>query len=259
MGKVSKQINKPDHAFILAAGKGTRLRPYTDDCPKPLVAINGRPILDYTLDKLQETGVSNVTINLNYLGDRIKTYLNACTEPKITFSVETEHLETGGGVKKALHTMDNKPFYLINGDALWTEGTSGSALDRLAIDWNSEKMDILLLLQPVNSMNLTHGVGDYDLTPEGQAVRSIDKSGAYMFTGIRISSSNIFEGTPNGAFSFRYLMDTAQEKGRLHGLIHDGEWHHISTPEDLERVSKAMAQNNTKTENDNPHKVGAVI
>lgn len=241
MSTTEKKLYRPDHAFILAAGKGTRLRPHTDNCPKPLVAVNGRPILDYTLDKLQKSNVSNVTINLNYLGDRIKNHLSNRTEPQITFSVETDLLDTGGGVKKALHTMDNQPFYLINGDALWTENKGNNTLNELSEAWNPDEMDILLLLQPIDTMNLTHGVGDYDLLPDGQAVRSIDKTGAYMFTGIRITSSDIFENTPNGSFSFRDIMDAAQTKGRLHGLIHDGEWHHISTPEDLKRVSKAMA------------------
>jgi MurNAc alpha-1-phosphate uridylyltransferase len=233
---------KPDHAFILAAGKGTRLRPYTDNLPKPMVPVNGRPILDYTLEKLEIDGVKNVTINLNYLGDRIINYYDDFQRLKITYSEEMTLLDTGGGVKNALHTMNNQPFYMINGDALWTDGTRQTTLQRLADQWNPSIMDILILLQPVENMILTKGVGDYDINEQGQAVRSKDKTGKYMFGGIRIARPEIFENSPEGAFSFLILMDEAEKAGRLHGLIHDGEWHHISTPTDLEKVNDVMAQ-----------------
>ncbi len=235
---------KPDHAFILAAGKGTRLRPYTDDRPKPMVPVNGVPILDYILEKLEKSGVTKTTINLNYLGDRIEKHLEDRSSSTITFSNETVLLDTGGGVKKALHTMGRNPFYIINGDALWTD-KGESALDRLAKNWNPEIMDILLLLQPVQNMTLTHGVGDYDLNEKGHAVRSLDRTGTYMFGGIRIAKPEVFENTPDNAFSFLSLMDKAQEQGRLYGLIHEGDWHHISTPEDLERVNAMMVQDAT--------------
>lgn len=248
MNRTPNNHNKPDHAFILAAGKGTRLRPYTDNMPKPMVPVNGRPILDYTLDKLKNEGVTNVTINLNYLGDRIFNYLKNRKAPTIHFSNETTLLNTGGGVKKALETMENKPFYLINGDAFWTDNGK-TALQRLADYWDPEAMDILLLLQPLDKMILTQGVGDYGLNKNGQAVRSLDKTGAYMFGGIRITKTDIFKGSPEGAFSFLQLMDKAQEQGRLYGLVHQGDWHHISTPEDLDRVNAALGaqQQDVKT------------
>lgn len=232
---------KPNHAFILAAGQGTRLRPYTDNIPKPMVEVNGRPILDYTLEKLKKSGVENVIINTSYLGDRIKNYTDQVQDINITLSPEDELLDTGGGVKKALDTMAGKPFYLINGDALWVDGPEMSALDILAEKWQPDQMDILLLLQPVDAMTLTKGIGDYGIDDQGRAVRSKDKTGAYMFGGIRITKPEIFENTPEGAFSFLQLMDQAQEQGRLYGLIHQGDWHHISTPEDLENVNGAFA------------------
>ncbi|HPD82307.1 MAG: nucleotidyltransferase family protein [Alphaproteobacteria bacterium] len=234
-------FEKPNHAFILAAGKGERLRPYTQTTPKPMIPIQGRPILDYIFEKLKKSGIENVTINTNYLGDRIKNYTDHYEGLNITLSPEDKHLETGGGVKYALHTMEEKPFYLINGDAFWTEGKGLNALDRLAQAWNPKTMDILLLLQSVEAMHLTEGVGDYNLNVNGQAVRSLNKTGAYMFGGIRITKPDIFDGSPEGAFSFLDLMDKAQEKGRLYGIIHEGEWHHISTPKDLEAVNAAMA------------------
>ena len=232
---------RPNNAFILAAGKGTRLRPYTDTMPKPLVPVNGRAILDYTIEKLVKDRVNNITINLNYLGDRIKKHLKNRNNININFSTESELLDTGGGVKKALRTMNNQPFYLINGDALWEDkNPKNSTLTQLANMWDPAKMDILLLLQPVNTMDLTKGVGDYNISNDGVAIRCKNKQGEYMFTGVRIVNPAIFNNTPDKEFSFLTLMDKAEKQGRLHALIHDGVWHHISTPKDLDNVNYAM-------------------
>jgi len=238
------QTYKPNYAFILAAGMGSRLKPYTDTMPKPMVPVNNRPILDYALDKLTYEQINNVTINLFYLGDRIKKHLEERHDLNITFSIEEELLDTGGGVKKALDTINEESFYLINGDALWTD-KNDTALNRLANTWDPETMDVLLLLQPIKAMTLTKGVGDYDLKPDGKAVRSKNKSGAYMFGGIRIAKKDIFQKTPNNAFSFLELMDKAEKESRLHAIVHEGEWHHISTPDDLERVNTAIEENSS--------------
>lgn len=232
----------PDQAFILAAGKGTRLRPYTDTMPKPMVPIQGTPILGHTLQKLKTEEIKNVTININYLGDRIKNYTDRYDGLNITLSPEEDLLDTGGGVQNALHTLRNDPFFLINGDAFWTDHQDDTALQRLAKAWNPQEMDILLLLQPIDKMILTQGVGDYDLNKNGLAVRSLDKTGQYMFGGIRITHPAIFKDTSGDAFSFLELMDKAQEKGRLHGIVHEGDWHHISTPQDLDAVNHALSE-----------------
>ncbi len=234
-------LNKPDYAFILAAGKGTRLRPYTDTTPKPMVIVNGKPILDHTLDKLQRACVTNVTVNINYLGHVIKDYLTMRDEPKVTLSEEEELLDTGGGVLNALDTIKSEAFYVINGDALWEDPEDKSVFDMLADKWSVDHMDILLLLQPIDTSVESQSVGDYNIEADGRAVRSLDKTGTHMFTGIRISSKAIFDGVELGNFSYLELMDKAEKAGRLHGLSYEGVWHHISTAEDLERVNSILA------------------
>ncbi len=225
-----------DKAFILAAGLGTRLRPYTDTMPKPLVEIAGQSLLERSLDQLGEIGVKHCTINTHYMGDQIAARLHTRTTPQITLSHEGQLLDTGGGIKKCLENFNNEPFIVINGDSF----CETNPLQTLMNAWDADKMDILLLLQPVNAMQLTEGVGDYDITPDGHAIRSRDKSGTHMFTSIRINHPRIFEGTPDDAFSYRDLMDKAEAEGRLYALEHKGHWHHISTPDDLERVNAHM-------------------
>lgn len=233
------QSFKPEKAFILAAGKGERMQPLTAEKPKPMIDYRGRPILDHALDKLREFGVKQVVINLHYLGENIKQHLKSREDIDILFSEEEELLDTGGGIKKALGQFGSDPFFILSGDGPWEDvpGQAG-ALEQLAQNWDSEKMDILMLLQPVNSMTLTKGVGDYNLTENGQAIRQKDKSGDYMFTSLRIVSPKIFENTLDGAFSFLTLMDRAESQGRLCGIAHSGIWHHLSTPQDVRQVNE---------------------
>ncbi|PZQ48637.1 MAG: nucleotidyltransferase family protein [Micavibrio aeruginosavorus] len=228
--------SKPQKAFILAAGKGTRLRPYTDAMPKPMVAIAGRSIIRRTIEKLSDVGVKEIVINLHHLGDVLKQHLQDISQPRLILSEEQDLLETGGGIKHALHHFGNDPFYIINGDALWEEGTGAPILERLANAWDGTAMDILQMVQPKDKMALTGFVGDYDMDNKGRLTRSKEKQGAYMFGGIRIAHPRIFKDSPDGAFSFLQLMDKAQEEKKLFGIAHNGEWYHISTPEDLHAV-----------------------
>lgn len=235
---MKKQITQT--AFILAAGKGTRLRPYTDTLPKPMVSIAGKPIIDHLVGKLKEIEIKNVIINLFYLGDSIKDYFKNTKQPYLIFSDEDEILETGGGVKNALHHIKDDVFFLINGDAFWVDSDEESVLSTLNNQWNPEKMDILLLLQPVSEMKLTKGIGDYNISDNGRAVRSHDQSGDYMFAGVRLTKKSVFENTPNTPFSFLKLMDEAEKKGKLFGVVHQGDWHHISTANDLKAVNESL-------------------
>ncbi len=233
---------KPKKAFILAAGKGTRLRPHTDTMPKPMVPIAGRSIIKRTIEKLAKEGVEEIVVNLHHLADVLEDHLKDVVAPKIIFSHEEELLETGGGLKKALQYFGDEPYYIINGDAMWDEGPNDTILKRLSDSWDEKTMDILQMVQPKELMNLTDFIGDYDMAPDGRLTRSLDKTGAYIFGGIRIAHPRVFDNSPDGAFSFLQLMDRAQSQGRLYGVAHDAEWYHISTPADLAAVDAAFRQ-----------------
>lgn len=231
----------PNQAFILAAGMGSRLRPYTDDRPKPMVEIMDKPLLGHIIDHLKADDITDITINTHYRGQQIADYAKTRSDVQITLSPEEELLNTGGGIKKQISHF-NGPFFAINGDAYWENPTDGpSIFSQLAAQWDAGKMDILLALQPVQRMALTQGVGDYNWLPDGRIIRSLDQKGAYMFTSIRLQHPRIFEDTASGAFSYLDCMDKAQSQGRLYGMIFDGDWHHISTPADLDAVREAAA------------------
>lgn len=231
----------PTHAFVLAAGLGTRLRPHTDNLPKPLVPVQCRPLLDYIFDHLKDVGVKNITVNLHHKADALREFLALRSDLNITQSYEEELLETGGGIKKSLDTLGNAPFFIVNGDAFWIDAPHQKTLQGMAEAFDTNSMDMLLLLQPLERMKLTKGVGDYDRKPDGQIMRSIERTGKFMFAGITLCHPRIFLDSPDGKFSMRVLMDKAQQENRLYSFINPGDWHHISTPEDLEAVNKAMA------------------
>lgn len=235
---------KPHKAFILAAGMGTRMKPYTDFCPKPMVQIANRSIIYRIIDKLVFEGVQEIVINLHYMAEILREhieqyqfFLSDQISIKFHFSYEDSLLNTGGGIKKALHYFSgDDPFYVIAGDSLWLDGPNESALMRLCRSWEANSMDILTLLEPVQRMVLTQGIGDYDLLPNGRAIRSLDKRGSYMWTNIRLNRPSILEEIPEQAFSFLRVMDLAQDRGRLFAIEHDGEWHHISSAADVDTV-----------------------
>lgn len=228
----------PTQAFVLAAGYGTRMKPLTDTVPKPLVELQGKPLLGYVLDHLKTAGLSRVVVNSHHHAEVLHKFLLSRSDLVLVPSYEEILLETGGGVKRALPLLGENPFYMINGDAFWTDGPSGNALLTLAKAFDPKKMDVLLLLIPLERMVLTEGVGDYDLLPDSRLHRSLNKSGKFMFTGIRICHPRALLDTPEGSFSFLQVMDRAEQEGRLFGLVHDGTWHHISTPQDLQRVEE---------------------
>lgn len=228
-----------DNAFILAAGYGTRLRPFTETRPKPMIEVAGRTLIDHTLDHLQDAGIQRVVVNTHYRAAQLAEHLRKRPRPSIHISHEEELLDTGGGIVRALDYFNDMPFFVMSGDGFWSDGPGQSALRKLAESWDPGLMDILILLQPVKNMNLTQGTGDYDILAGGRARRSLDRTGTHMFTSIRINSPRIFENRRAEPFSYLELLDEAEKRGRLYAIEHTGAWHHISTPADLKAVRAA--------------------
>lgn len=221
-----------DQAFILAAGLGSRMRPLTGDRPKPMVMVRGRPIIDYAIDSLRACGIKTIAANTHYKTSVINPHLKA---QGIMIADEPALLDTGGGIKNALTMFDaSKPLLVLSGDSILVGNTG---ITDLMAAWTDES-DIALLLQPLKTMVLTPGVGDYNIK-DGKPVRSLERAGDYMWTSARILHPRIFKDTPDDAFSFLPLMDDAEKSGKLSATVHNGVWHHLTTPEDVERVNKS--------------------
>ena len=227
-------------AMVLAAGLGTRLKPLTDRLPKPLVQVAGRTLLDRALDRLADAGIGTAVVNLHYLGDQIAEQLKDRTAPKIVLSREEQRLETGGGVRNALKFLGPGAFIAVNADVLWLNGPY-DALARLKSHWRDADMDVLLLLLETTAAFGYEGPGDFLADPVGRLARRPEREIApYLFTGIQILHPRLFRNCPEGAFSLNVLYDRAMAEGRLYGVIHDGEWFHVGTPEGLAEAEDYM-------------------
>jgi len=228
----------PRRAMVLAAGLGLRMRPITLTLPKPLIPIGGRTMLDRALDALQAHGLDHVVVNAHYLPEAIERHMAArrlavAASPPLTVIVEPERLETGGGVTNALPLLGEGPFFVVNGDVLWRDGPLPT-LAELARAWDGERMDALLLLHPLATAIGYDGPGDFFRSDDGRLVRRPpDGRAPFLFAGLQIVHSRLFEGAPAGAFSLNVLYDRAIASGRGFGVVHRGGWCHVGTPADI--------------------------
>ncbi|MGE0153105.1 MAG: nucleotidyltransferase family protein [Reyranellaceae bacterium] len=233
-------IPVPPRAMVLAAGLGQRMRPLSDSRPKALIEVAGRALLDRALDRLQEAGVADCVVNVHHLAPMMEKHLSGRAAPRIALSHETELLETGGGVKKALPLLGPDPFFVVNCDALWLDGPR-PMLKRLAHSFDPARMDALLLLHPMVIAHGFEGVGDYFMGPDGALRRRRGETIApFVYAGAQILTPGLFKAAPDGPFSLRLLYDRAEENGRLFGMRHDGEWYHVGTPEAVSATEELL-------------------
>lgn len=217
--------------MVLAAGLGKRMRPVTATVPKPLIRIAGRSLLDHALDRLMAAGVQRAVVNVHYLPELVEQHLKRYTGLEIVVSDErSKLLETGGGTRKALPSLGGDPFFVVNTDALWLEGPSSNML-QLIRRWDPERMDVLLLLATSTNSIGHDGPGDFIMAPDGSLARRPERQVApFIYAGVGLIKPELFEDTPDGAFSLNLLFDKAMRDGRLFGLRLDGEWLHVGTP-----------------------------
>jgi MurNAc alpha-1-phosphate uridylyltransferase len=230
--------------FILAAGKGERMRPLTNDLPKPLLEVDGLSMLDRALDMLEAAGVTEVVVNAYYLADKIEAHLKNRTSPKIILSKENSLLDTGGGVKNALAHFGDEPFYVLNGDVVLVDDDV-SSLKSMAEKWDGQKMDLLLLVCPLAKVNDPDLKGDYSMNADGQLAhrkRAPADVPLHVFAGPRIVHPRVFQKTPDGAFSFVEIFNRAEDERRLYGLVYTGDYYHVGTPEMLAQTNQALRQ-----------------
>jgi N-acetyl-alpha-D-muramate 1-phosphate uridylyltransferase len=231
--------------MVLAAGLGTRLRPITETLPKPLVEIAGRALIDHAIDRLVLAGVEHVVVNVHYKAAMMAAHLARRSHPQIELSEEARLLDTGGGVARALPLL-GEAFFVVNSDVFWLDGNE-PALLRLASALDPASMDAVLLLQPTATAVGYEGRGDYFLDPAGRPRRSrAHEIAPYLFAGIQLLHRRLFAEVPGPIFSLVRLFDRAEAAGRLGAILHDGEWHHVGTPQGLaatrERLSSHRIQ-----------------
>jgi len=231
-----------DRAMILAAGLGTRMRPITETIPKPLVAVAGKALIDWTLDACRAGGVDQAVVNVHYRADQMEAHLAGVSAPRIEISNERERiLDSGGGVRKALPALGGGPFFVLNADAIWIDGPRPS-LVRLREHWDPRTMDILLLLASSTSATGWGNRGDFAMDQNGRLVRADrHEITPFVYAGAGIWKPELFAGRPD-VFSLNTLFDEAAAAGRLHGLRLDGVWMHVGTPDAIAEAEAAIGR-----------------
>ena len=212
----------PCSAMILAAGRGERMRPLTDAVPKPLLEVRGKALIDYHLDRLARAGISQVVVNLAWLGSMIRDRLGDGSRYglRIAYSEESPRaLETGGGIFRALPLRGPKPFLVLNGDVFTDFPVACAAL--------RQDCDAHLVLVPNPPQ---HSRGDFGLEG-GLAVPSAPVQ--HTFSGIALYRPQFFTDCVDGAFPLKPLLLRSMAARRCSAELYRGLWEDVGTPERL--------------------------
>jgi MurNAc alpha-1-phosphate uridylyltransferase len=226
-------------AMILAAGRGEHMRPLTDTMPKPLIPVAGRSLLERSIDRLLEHGVTNIVVNVDHLGHQVADRLGN----RVHIIHEEPLLGTGGSVRNALPLLGPGPFYVLNGDGLWREGPGYPFLGRMEGYWRPARMNVLLLLHPLHKVKGREPTdrGDYFLEPGGHLRhRGVAMLTPLAFAGVSVCDARLFEDAPDTPFSLLELWHRAEVAKRLFGIVHEGDWFHIGTPAALAEAERIL-------------------
>lgn len=228
--------------MVLAAGLGKRMRPLTDTTPKPLIRVAGKALLDWGLDALAEVGVRKAVVNIHHLGGQIVTHLAGRKAPRTIISDESDGLlDSAGGIVKALPELGPEPFYVLNADTFWIDDGIPN-LARLALAWEPAAMDILLMLAPVESATGHSGGTDFLIAADGRLSRAGGDARGMIYAGAAIVHPRIFTGAQAEPHSLNLYFDSAIAAGRLHGVVMQGRWITVGTPDAIAPAESAVAQ-----------------
>jgi len=220
-------------AMILAAGRGERMRPLTDNTPKPLLMVGGKPLIQWHIEALQAAGFTELVINHAWLGEQIESQLGDGAQwgVNITYSPEGEYaLETGGGIFRALPLLqeaEDEAFLVINADVL-------TDIDFRQLPTRIEGLAHLLLV----SNPAHHPQGDFAL--KGKNVSSTGEP-LLTFSGIGIYRSRLFADCQEGAFPLAPLLRRAMQQNLVSGQWHQGLWLDVGTRERLRYANTILS------------------
>lgn len=219
-------------AMILAAGRGKRLRPLTDEKPKPLIEVGGKPLIVHHIEALVAAGVTELVVNVAWLGQQIIDYLGdgAAFGASIQYSVEEQALETGGGILQALPMLGDGPFIVVNAD-IWSDYPVAALMDRQLSD--GCLAHLVLVNNPAENPD-----GDFSLSSDGFC---LDQKPGFTFSGFRVFSPKLFSGCQQGCFSVVPLLRKAIDEGLVTGELFDGQWVDVGTPERLNLLNEQLS------------------
>ena len=234
-------ISTITQAMILAAGKGTRLRPLTLETPKPLVEVGGQPLIVWQIKALQAAGVTDITINASWLADKLMTSLGDGTQYGVNlhWSVEDdEPLETAGGIFQALQTgkLKDAPFILVNSD-VWTT-YDFTKLQNYKLG-NDQLAHLLLIDNPTHNSG-----GDFAINNGLASEQAVAEADKFTFAGISVMSPQLVDGLVQGQpAALAPLLKQAMMKFQITAEVIKDNWIDVGTPERLEQVNEFIKSN----------------
>jgi MurNAc alpha-1-phosphate uridylyltransferase len=232
-------------AMILAAGRGERMRPLTDTCPKPLLHVRGRPLIVWHILNLVRAGITEIVINHAHLGHMIEAALGDGAQfgAQIRYSPEAEALETAGGIANALHLLGEEPFLVLSGDIYCPHFDFSEALDVLkdsdhrGAPYPAAVRDLAWVWLTPNPWH--NPQGDFALnlyTISGQG------SPKWNFANIGVYRREMFDGiAPGQKAGLGKLLFQYADQGRIGGEIYQGEWVNVGTVRQLEELNAGMS------------------
>ena len=180
--------DNPRAVMIFAAGFGTRMRPLTDDRPKPMIKLGGRPLIDRALDWIEAVAPDRIVVNTHYRPEMLEAHL--ATRNLTVLREEPEILDTGGGLRNALPVLGAGPVITVNPDTLWL----GPNPVLLALDaWRPDRMDALLVCTPRDRVHGTDRPGDFGIDPEGL----LQRGPGYFYGGVQILKTDGLAAIPD--------------------------------------------------------------
>lgn len=226
-------MSKIKRAFVLAAGLGTRMRPLTDNIPKPMIEVCGRSMIDRALDNLVAHGVEEAIVNTHYKAEVLHEHLAKRKDIKIMISHESERLETGGGLQYAREKLGDEPIFIITSDVIWEK----SALDILESAHQENSLGTLLL-QKVSDSYGYDGKGDFELVDGRLTWREPEKAAPYVFTGLQIFNPQVLDRDAVKQLGEIFALNKIYTLylNEFRGIVNSGKWYHIGTPEALQNL-----------------------
>lgn len=217
------------NVMILAAGLGERMRPLTNDLPKPLLRVAEVALIDYLLNGLARAGFSRVVINLHYLAEKMVAHVGDGSRYgiEVVYSPEQELLGTAGGIRNALPLLGASPFAVVNGD-IYTDYDFA----RLPRDLAGSLGHLVMVDNPS-----WHAEGDFGVDARGLVV---DAPPRLTYGCISVYDPALFGDRHVGPQAMRVLYDTAIAEGRLSAEHYRGMWHNLGTPEQLAALNSMI-------------------
>lgn len=230
-------------AFILSAGLGKRLLPHTKYNPKPLVPVNGKPMIEYILDALFDIRIRNIYINTYYLSDQIEKYFQAKGLTNVSIKKEQELLDTGGGVKNGLGEEYPNPIFIINCDALVLQNYS-SLLSELRDSFIPNDMDAILALSKVSDAIGYSGSGDFYLGKNNILETENKITDKYVFMGISILNPITLRLIDKKKFSLTEIWEKLIFEKKCYGKMYYDKWCHAGSGQSLAYANKFFREKN---------------